>query len=225
MSFHYSPKIVTDGLVLYLDATNPKSYPGTGTSWYDLSGNNNISGLISGSSFNTSVGGCISLDGSNDYVNVAWTSNPSVNSFTINIWHNWNGATLSGYAGLFHGLTTSNYGRLLINGAGKYYIENGAATFFSNISILSNKWNYMSFVINLSNATQKIYNNGYEIGASTNITTPVVMSNSFMVGYGYSLPTYYIYSGLIANVSFYNRPLADSEILQNYITLKSRFGL
>jgi hypothetical protein len=37
MAFNYSPKIVTDGLVLYLDAANPRSYPGTGTTWYDLS--------------------------------------------------------------------------------------------------------------------------------------------------------------------------------------------
>ena len=41
MSFHHSPRIVTNGLVFYLDAANPKSYSGTGTDWFDLSGNGN----------------------------------------------------------------------------------------------------------------------------------------------------------------------------------------
>ena len=61
----YGPNIVTDGLVLYLDAANPKSYPGTGTTWYDLSGNNNHFTLYNGASFSNNI---MAFDGVNDYM-------------------------------------------------------------------------------------------------------------------------------------------------------------
>ena len=48
MSIYGGPEIVTDGLVLHLDAANSKSYPGTGTSWFDLSGSNNHGTLVNG---------------------------------------------------------------------------------------------------------------------------------------------------------------------------------
>ena len=51
MAFRYSPKIVTDGLVLSVDAANKKSYPGSGTTWYDLSGNAINGTLTNGPTF------------------------------------------------------------------------------------------------------------------------------------------------------------------------------
>lgn len=64
------PNIVTDGLVLYLDAANTKSYPGSGTTWNDLSGNGNNGTLINGYIFNSIGNGNLVFDGSNDYVNI-----------------------------------------------------------------------------------------------------------------------------------------------------------
>jgi hypothetical protein len=66
--FKNSSPIVTDGLVLYLDAGNVKSYPTTGTTWTDLVGVNN-GVLTNGPTFNPSNGGSIVFDGTNDYVN------------------------------------------------------------------------------------------------------------------------------------------------------------
>jgi hypothetical protein len=63
------PNIVTDGLVLYLDAANQKSYPGTGTTWNDLSGNGNNGTLVNGPTFNSDNNGSIVFDGVDDYVN------------------------------------------------------------------------------------------------------------------------------------------------------------
>ena len=59
MAFSHSPKIVTDGLVLSLDAGNVKSYPGTGATWFDKSGNNSNGALNNGPTFNTSSLGSI----------------------------------------------------------------------------------------------------------------------------------------------------------------------
>ncbi len=70
MSLAHSPRIVTDGLVLCLDAGNTKSYPGSGTTWTDLSGRGNTGTLTNGPTYNSSNGGSIVFDGSNDYVEV-----------------------------------------------------------------------------------------------------------------------------------------------------------
>ena len=62
----YSPHIVTDGLVLCLDAANPRSYPGSGTTWYDLSGNG-YNCELANTTFNTNHGGSIDFDGTDSY--------------------------------------------------------------------------------------------------------------------------------------------------------------
>jgi hypothetical protein len=69
MGLGHSPSIVRDGLVLYLDAANPKSYPGSGTTWFDLKGTSN-STLSNGPTFVNSNKGYFSFDGVNDYTQI-----------------------------------------------------------------------------------------------------------------------------------------------------------
>ena len=69
MSTLQSGHIITDGLVIALDAANTKSYPGSGTTWSDLSGNSNNGTLTNGPTFNSGNGGSIVFDGTNDYIN------------------------------------------------------------------------------------------------------------------------------------------------------------
>jgi hypothetical protein len=90
MGFNYSPKIVTDGLVLCLDAANSRSYPGSGTTWFDLSGNGNNGTLANGPTFNANNNGSIVFDGTNDYVEI---TNRNTNlefqpsqAFTVSTW-------------------------------------------------------------------------------------------------------------------------------------------
>ena len=85
MSLNHSPKIVTDGLVLCLDAASRKSYPGSGTTWFDRSGNGNNGTLTNGPTFSSDNGGSIVFDGTNDYVNCGTTlGNFGTSNFTIN---------------------------------------------------------------------------------------------------------------------------------------------
>ena len=79
MSNQYGPRIVTNGLVLCLDAGNNKSYPGSGTVWNDLSGNNFNGILTNGPTYSPSSGGGIVFDGVNDYISLGSVLN---NSFT-----------------------------------------------------------------------------------------------------------------------------------------------
>jgi len=98
MSLSRGPKIISNGLVLYLDAANNKSYPRTGTTWYDLSGNNNNGTLTNGPTFNSANGGSIVYDGADDSVNLSLVSS-NVNNVTTEVWFKAN--TLPGDRGLF----------------------------------------------------------------------------------------------------------------------------
>ena len=75
MAISYNPRIVTDGLVLALDAGNPKSYPGSGTTWTDLSGNGNNGTLTNGPTYSSANGGSIVFDGVDDYAEITDSSN------------------------------------------------------------------------------------------------------------------------------------------------------
>ena len=77
--------VVTDGLVLYLDAGNDISYPGSGTLWRDLSGYSNNGTLVNGVTFNTDGGGSLTLDGTDDYV-VLGTTRVCPPEITISMW-------------------------------------------------------------------------------------------------------------------------------------------
>ena len=83
MSGNVAPKISTNGLILYLDAGNTKSYPGTGTTWVDISQSGNNGTLINSPTFNSSNGGGIVFDGVDDYVT---QSNITSNSLTFDFW-------------------------------------------------------------------------------------------------------------------------------------------
>ena len=90
-SFAFTP-IVTDGLILYLDAANTKSYISGSTDWYDLTTYNNDGTLTNGPTFSSTNGGSIVFDGVNDYVQVNNSDilNPT-QTITLSVWSKFNG--------------------------------------------------------------------------------------------------------------------------------------
>jgi len=94
MALFHSPRIVTNGLVLYLDAGNQKSYSGSGTTWTDLSGNGNNGTLANGVGYNSGNLGSLSFDGTDDYVTNGSTNFSIANnlfsdnngSWTVSAW-------------------------------------------------------------------------------------------------------------------------------------------
>ena len=81
----HGPSIITQGLVLALDAADRNSYPGTGTAWTDLSGNGNNGTLTNGPTYNSANGGSIVFDGSNDYVNFSYNSSLNIGGLNITL--------------------------------------------------------------------------------------------------------------------------------------------
>ena len=95
MAFSYSPKIVTDGLVLYLDAGNPYSYVSGSTNWNDLSRSMLSGSLVNGPTYNTGSLGSIVFDGVNDRVDLSNATSLWASNFTINFYIKSNFSTRS----------------------------------------------------------------------------------------------------------------------------------
>lgn len=217
MGLSHSPKIVTNGLVLALDAANNKSYPGSGTTWTDLSGNNNTGTLTNGPTFSAVNGGSIVFDGTNDYVAVSSNANLTFGTadFSIEFWiYNTNS-----WSSTFD-LTDGGSGACAIyTSSGNLRIapQFGSSIAIASISTLSlNVWYKLSVVKNSSVTTA--YINGYSIGNTSDIKN---YSSSILTLVG-GQDGYF--TGRISNILIYNRALSTTEILQNYNTTKVRFG-
>ena len=217
--------IITSGLVLNLDASNISSYPGSGTSWFDLSGNSNTGTLTNGPTFNSANGGSIIFDGTNDYVSSFPTQISGVGSKTVSAWIKINKTSRVGLAGTrsdqdgwVFTVNRDAYGNLT-------YFHTGGSTLEVAAGIITNTWYNVCVTYNLTSTTAILYLNGVQIGSpSTSFTA--ITSSSFKGVIGdeqgdFGTP----FGGNIAQTLIYNRALSASEVLQNYNATKTRFGL
>lgn len=228
MAFNFSPKIVTDGLVLCLDAANSKSIVSGSTTWNDLSRVGNNGTLISGATFNSGNGGNIVFDGVNDYVQGASLTNLTfgLSNFTINHWFYINAFSGKAITPIIMDFRTTflvekGWADNIINN--KYGIWYGNMQKYTSIgNIFSGTWYNIAFTRNGS--TNSIYINGVLDGSYTesfNFT-----EGGYLIGRNINTPSTTSYlNGKVANVLVYRKALSSQEVLQNYNTLKTRFGL
>jgi hypothetical protein len=224
---------ITTGLVMNLDAGNIASYPGSGTAWTDISGSGNNGTLTNGPTYSSANGGSIVFDGVNDYVNIG--INKGVNEFSgdfaISVWVMVDSASLS-YGNIigdyFTGsLQTTNEWQLIIGPAvqitlyrvGRGYIFNGIPSGYS-----TNTW--INVTISRIDSTLSLYSNANLLGTTPSLSeifgTNTGNFNIGVDGNNTSEP----FKGRIANVMIYkNKGLSESEVLQNFNSLKGRFGL
>ncbi len=216
MAFSRGPSIVTDGLVLALDAANDKSYPGSGTTWNDLSGNGNNGTLTNGPTFNS--GGYLNFDGTNDHV--VLDNTVSLNDFTATAVYTVNSLN-NGWAMFFGSDDTDNF--IGIGDSGTILRVQDVNSANSDLSYSStlNKLTFLQVI--QSGNTNTWYIDGQSVGTSTNpsyggmeITHMVFYANGNSLG---------IWAGNYYIASIYNRALSASEVQQNYNAIKSRFGL
>jgi len=209
---------VTPPPLLHLDAGDTASYPGTGTTWFDLSGNGNNGTLINGVGFNSANGGSLVFDGVNDYVNIPYLLLSGSQDFTINIWlksNNHIGGTIfgnypAGNLQLFHG---TNYIGMYLNNYSTYLSTPGSEfttnpVFFTAQRISGNETRvYLNTVLKKTGASTSTIGSvsNFRIGTNT-------IGNE-------------VYNGNISQVSIYNRALTFEEIQQNFWATKDRFGL
>lgn len=232
MATLYGANVVTDGLVLHLDAANVKSYPGTGTTWYDLSGNGNDGAFINSTYFSESK---MILDGVDDYIslNDPQSLNPGASSFTIDAWVNqkdtgFNGIVEARGSGLHGFLFILNYSvpgqcGLFLNTTldTNQNVYRSSVTTFFDTSI----WMNVSVVVDRINENISFYKNGIMQGNYVNITSSgTVDGGSYRYWVGGDL------GGAEANMDIslirqYNYALTASEIRQNFEAMRGRYGI
>jgi hypothetical protein len=228
MSITYNPKVVTDGLVLCLDAANKRSYPGTGTTWTDLVGGDDGT-LTNGPTFSSDNGGSIVFDGSDDYV--VTSSNVGITGAsprTLCFWFyyissgtGWQknvlGYGVNGIADIFDVATNfSSYYRIVGHFYGGGY--DTGSTLPSRDTLINNDWNYIC--VSYDSTDVYVYTNGLFSNSKTLTLTTV--DGVLHLGKG-TYATYNPFTGKISNVSIYNRALTADEILQNYNATRGRY--
>jgi hypothetical protein len=213
---------VTENLQFYVDAGLTESYSGTGTTWYDISGNSrNLT--TNGLSYSSNNGGYIIFDGSHQAVSNSYTINFS-NGFTVESVAKFSG---SEYEGLFKFNGGGGYINLQAQGGTnvRWEVESGQA-FTSSNTLSPNTWYHFTCVYegdsNNTSGTARIYINGVE-NNSTSLSANRVGQNQtsdFILGSQDGNLT-----GNIALSRMYNKVLTPMEVLQNFNATKNRFGL
>jgi len=232
MSYSNGPKIVTSGMILYLDAANSKSYSGTGTAWNDLSGNNHNGTLTNGPIFSSTFKGGFLFDGINEHVSIPYSSIFNIQNFTLSAWvrfvtfDTFNALLTNPQTGTIDGGWPSPYTSwmLRINSNTTITVAIGTSTTYSGRGFsytLSTNTIY-NIVGTYNGSLAMCYINGSKLGESALSGTINYTSKPVVVGtdYGGSFSNCSIY-----NTSVYNRALSASEIAQNYNAIKGRFNL
>ena len=220
--------IVTNGLVLYLDAANTKSYVSGSTTWNDISRGGNNGTLVNGPTFDNGNGGSIVFDGVDDYVNCGTFTGLGSSNRTINVWFKIISLSVSGNKRIISLVTdntntdtpafTLGYNTTLTSlnvglGGDPYngYLILAAFTLNTWINICGS----------ITSNTISAYVNGNLFGSATN--TGIVGVNP-IVYLGRYNNFYSQYGNInIAQTLIYNRALSAAEVLQNYNALKSRY--
>jgi len=227
MGVAYNPAIVSNGLVLCLDAANTKSYPGSGTTWTDLSGQGNTGTLVNmdGTNLNSANGGSLTFDGSNEYVSCGNPSslNFGTGNFTLSFITYRTGTGFQGgsYVGKGNGTSIGfdfrDYAFFLYGTSGLI----ASSSFSATLDV----WEHHTFVYD-SSSSVKIYKNGALSStlsisnvSSINTTDPFRIGLSVAGG-----PTRY-FIGRIPSVQVYNRALTASEVQQNFNATRGRYGI
>jgi hypothetical protein len=231
MALSHSPSLVLPGLSLCLDAANPKSYPGSGTTWTDLSGNGNNGTLVNGVGYNSGNLGSLSFDGVNDYVTATRPSSIITGgSISVSVWAKW--TTAGTTIGTIQVLVDNNHSNSPVRG---FVIQDrpdlskvltfsaspGTNTVSSTFQVGDGTWRHI--VGTADTTTRSLYIDGVlnnTVSGSGGLATvqPNINIGRWNSGIRYL-------NGNIAQVSIYNRALTPQEIQQNFNALRSRFSI
>jgi hypothetical protein len=230
MAFGNGPSVVTNGLVLALDAADRNSYPGSGTVWNDLSGNN-ITGSITGSftfpTYSSSNNGTLVFNGTTTIADFRNPSTLQITSGSISIWFRAVQAPVVGNGGGFNGLITKQgaWG-LFISGSLLVAYDWGSGATRATTANVSD-FNWYNACMTFSETVGTPSNNAIVYLNGTTILTTTIrnsfQSTGLQIGNGGNAQQYL--SGSVGSAQIYNRVLSAAEVLQNYNTQKSRFNL
>ena len=228
MGLSHSPSIVTSGLVLYLDAANRKSYPGTGTAWSDVSGLVNTGVLTNSPTYSSLVGGNFSFDATNDMVLIEENSALNTQTPSVEVWMKTNATSQNGFW-FEKGQVNTQYS-LFQEGSGIQWRQNfttGLTNLTTTTATYINTSNWYQIVGTFTSGARRLYINGILVNSDTQSGTIQTNANGMSIGVygGFNGGRGYYYNGNIAVVKVYNKQLSEPEVLQNFNALRGRFGI
>lgn len=232
MAVNYQNRIVRDGLVLCLDAADRKSYPGTGTTWFDRSGNGVNGTLVNGPTFSSANGGSLLFDGTNDYVNIGVGKgvNQFSADFTVSAWvmRLSGGPQFGNIIGDYYtnsGQNTNEWQIMMSSTAqfnlyrvGSGYIIGNTASGFS-----ISQW--INVVVSRIGSTISMYANNNLIASATNSEVFGTVTGNLNIGIDGN-NTIEPLSSRISNILIYkNKGLTAAEVSQNFNAIRGRYGI
>jgi len=234
MGISYNPRTVTDGLVLCLDAANIKSYPGSGSTWTDLSGLGNNGILINGASYNSSNGGNIILDGTDDRIVIINNELARIGTgnHTITAWVNNDLVSEEDFVG-----TGTEQGDVLLmvfsqagGGSGGFRGHAWSSTGASNIidssrAIGTGNWNMLTQRVSWGGNIDLFENGALAKTQVLSGGAPTSSRTEFIIGCRSNGGGSNHFDGKISYVQVYNRALTSEEIQQNFNATRGRFGI
>ena len=247
MAAHSGPDIITNGLIYFLDGSNSKCYPGTGTSLTNLVSGTVTSGTMTGGVvYNAMPSGFFTFDGTDDYIDCGGVGGGDLVEGTLSIWYSIRSIQLGGnfsigtnaYESIF--AKQNEFGIFVFgNPAGTQIVSydwgNGTNRAWSSGSlVVDGTWTNLTLTFvgiddaNPSN-NAKAYVNGslnttftYKRGTVPKPQDPLRMAAQGSPG----TPIQFLGSDARLNYPMvYNRVLEQSEILQNYYAIKGRLGV
>ena len=221
MSLSHSPKIITNELVLALDAANPKSYPGSGTTWTDLSSNQLNATLSNGPTYSSLNKGYISFDGSNDFASIVDNSllNPS-QSMTTSAWVYINSFVVN----------ASIFGKGSGSGGYDFRIDNSTQINLVKYNVIDQRITISSLstgtwynICAVQGSTSVVYYiNGVNVGSFSNSSAFASQTSEFRIARNRDT----VYSNIrIGQILFYNSQLSATQVLQNFNALRGRYAI
>lgn len=212
-SFFKTPLVIIPNLIFHLDAGVSSSYPGSGSTWSDLSGRGNNFALFNSPTYNSGSGGYITFNGSNQYGSMTLPSNISNNKiYTVNMWVRMKTNKIGG-AFWCSGTNTSTFSFIQNGGFPDVIQFNGSAT----TGMTTNVWYMLSGTGNGSNYT--FYVNA--VNKATSSATQVFSVDNYLGKRGDGI----YFNCDIATIKVYDRELSASEITTEFNNTKGRFGL
>jgi hypothetical protein len=230
-------KIVTNGLILALNAADRNSYPGSGTAWRDVSGNSNNGTLVNSPTFSTTNNGMFTLNGTNQYVSSSVGTTLDIGtsvSVTFSCWIRYT-VSAANYTGLIAKTTSTNpdtgFQMLLYTNklscelaAGGVFI--GPGNIIGTTILNTGQWFNTVLTINRNTNTVSAYVNGVLESSVTNASVSsnnLTSTSNLLIGVERTSGLFL--NGNIASAQVYTVALTATEIQQNYNAQKSRFGL